>query len=310
VIGGSSVGRRALVLLGLLACGPGADEGASARQHAAEVARGPVVATVGAAEIGLHDVEQAVRQTGLAPEKALERLVAEQLLGQHAAERGYGEGATLERELKKARARALLEHAVEGEITPASIPAEAVAARFAQLEKGLDRPDARLVSWLVLPKASSAPGPLSEVSEGEAALSRLAGLPLDALRAELVTLQQEAEERGVAARLEQQQVAVGSKLHEPALVQAIDALPEPGLVPKLVDTRRGALVVVVEQFLPARKATLADHEAKIREQLALEARVKRTRELLAELAARASVKYDEAALRKALADDSLLGNLP
>jgi hypothetical protein len=308
---GSGVGRRALVFLGLWACGPSAGEQSQAREQAALAAHGPAVARVGEAEIGLHDVEQAARATGLKPESALERLVAEQLLGQYAEQQGYGEGAEVERELKKARARALLAEAVERDITAASIPADEVAKRFAGLKGSLDRPDSRVASWLTLPRAAGDRVPLAGATEAEAALERLSGLPLPALRAELTAIRDEAEERGVHVVLEQtQRVAVASQSHEPALLKALKAQAEPGLVPRVIDTPRGALVVVVEEVLPPREATLEEHEAPIREQLVLERRAERTRELLDKLAAGTTVRYEGQAIQQALADDSLLGTLP
>jgi hypothetical protein len=305
------VDRRALVLLLLLgACRPDAGDTAQSSAAARRLAHGPVVARVGAAELGLHDVEQAVHETGLAPDKALDRLVAEQLLGQRAEERGYGSGAGLDRELKKARARALLEQAVERDITPEGVPAAQVAERFAKLKASLDRPEARSVTVLSFPRSKGGPAPLLNEVDAKAAMARLLGLPPEAQEEQLATLRDEAAERGQTLKLDQLLVPLTGGGVDPTLQSAVAALTRPGLVPQVVETRRASLLVVAGELVPAHEASFAEHEAAIRAQLANEARVERTKALLDELTAHARIRYDEEAIQRALADDSLLGNLP
>jgi hypothetical protein len=302
------VNTRALVFLLLGACGPDAGDAPAEGSAAATVARGAVVARVGAAEVGLHDVEQVVHETGLSPQQALDRLVAEQLLGQRAEERGYGSGAVLSRELKKARARALLEQTVEREITPEGFPAAQVEARFASLKASLDRPEARAITVLLFP--STGPAPMLGAIDAKAALERLSGLPLDAQHEQLVAMRDEAAEHGLSVRLDQQLMPLHGKGVDPAVLRAVSALTEPGLVPQVVQAERGSMLVLVDEFVPAHQATLSEHEAAIRGQLASEARAARTKELVDGLAKQAQVRYDDQAIQRVLSDDSLLGNLP
>ncbi len=93
------------------ACGEGASPGSSGAGLAAR-ATGPVVARVNGDPIGLDEVRTVCASSGLSPEQALARLEDERLLAQYAEARGYG--ALVSRlELERARARALLEQAVD-----------------------------------------------------------------------------------------------------------------------------------------------------------------------------------------------------
>lgn len=76
--------------------------------------QGPVVAEVDGDAIGLGEVQRLCDVTGLSPRAALERLVSERLLVQHAAEQGYGELPAVERAAARARVRALLAATIEG----------------------------------------------------------------------------------------------------------------------------------------------------------------------------------------------------
>jgi hypothetical protein len=68
--------------------------------------------------------------------------------------------------------------------------------------------------------------------------------------------------------------------------------------------------VLGDALLAAHEGSLAEHEAALRDQLVTEARAARTKQLLDGLTERARIRYDEQAIQQAIADDSLLGNLP
>lgn len=74
---------------------------------------GPVVAEVDGDAIGLGEVQRLCALTGLSPRAALQRLVGERLLVQHAAEQGYGQLPAVERAAARARVRALLASTIE-----------------------------------------------------------------------------------------------------------------------------------------------------------------------------------------------------
>jgi hypothetical protein len=79
-----------------------------------------------------------VELTGLTPREALERLVSERLLVQHAEARGYGEFAVVRREVERARVRALLQEVIERGRAPEDIPLDKVRARFEQKRAALE----------------------------------------------------------------------------------------------------------------------------------------------------------------------------
>jgi hypothetical protein len=117
----------AMLLLVLCAC-----EGSAAsrpRQSSAQ-ARGQVVARVQGSAIGLEQVRELARATGLSPREALTRLEDALLLEQRAVAEGYQQSAGVAREAQRALVRALLAETVEAENTPESIPVAQVRERF------------------------------------------------------------------------------------------------------------------------------------------------------------------------------------
>jgi hypothetical protein len=103
-----------LGVLGLvMACGEGSRQAPTSR---AVRETGPVVARVNGDPIGLDEVRRLCAASSLSAEQALERLVEERLLAQHAEARGYGELAETRNALLRAQVRALLEDSVEREV--------------------------------------------------------------------------------------------------------------------------------------------------------------------------------------------------
>jgi hypothetical protein len=114
-----------LGVLGMVACGDSARPAPSSR---AVRDTGPVVARVNGDPIGLDEVRALCAAVKLSPEQALERLVEERLLAQHAEARGYGELAETRDAVVRAQVRALLEESVDREV-------EGTQARRERLER-------------------------------------------------------------------------------------------------------------------------------------------------------------------------------
>lgn len=101
---------------------------------------GPVVAEVDGDAIGLGEVQRLCDLTGLSPRAALQRLVGERLLVQHAAEQGYGDLPAVERAAARARVRALLASTIEvpavgDTVTDPRAKLERLLAELAQTHK-------------------------------------------------------------------------------------------------------------------------------------------------------------------------------
>ena len=116
-------GTRALPVVSLvvaLGCGgePGSVEVAGRRGEGTAEVGGDVVATVDGHPITAGDVVRAVRVTGLSKERALERLVRQELLVLEARRRGYADAPSVRRIAEKAAVQALLARAVEEPVPP------------------------------------------------------------------------------------------------------------------------------------------------------------------------------------------------
>jgi hypothetical protein len=135
--------RRRVALGGFVAfalLAAGCEQGGARPRHSAPSTQveGLVVARVNGEAITAAEVERVVQLTGLTPREAVERLVGERLLVQHAEARGYGELAVVRRELERARVRALLQEVIERGRAPEDIPLEKVRARFEQKRAALE----------------------------------------------------------------------------------------------------------------------------------------------------------------------------
>lgn len=108
----------------LLGCTASQDAGEPVPERVATPA-----ALVNGEAIAIEEVRELVRASGLPPKRALERLVAERLLAQYAAERGYGEHVEVQRGGAQERVHLLLAQAVE-----AGSDAGDVATRRTKLE--------------------------------------------------------------------------------------------------------------------------------------------------------------------------------
>jgi hypothetical protein len=301
---------RSLIALGLLvlACDSSGSDAANLELPDLP-ARGAVVARVDGAELGLDDVGELMRDTGLPARTALDRLIAEQLLGRHAAAQGHAASPELSRELRKARARALLEATVEKEVAEASIPEADVRARFARDKNRYDQRETRelvYVSWAI------APGTPEAIPRGLAqqALDRLLALSLSEVTDELHTIANEARAQGVAVKEGAIQVVEGEARVDPNVAAAVFPQHEPALVPEVLKAGPNFSVVYISNVIRAHEAAFEEHAAEVRAQLLSEARHKRAQTFIDELRHRVAVVYHEDIIERALSDEALLGTLP
>jgi hypothetical protein len=136
----------------LSACG---HEQSSPERAQVTAASATAAATVNGQVITLNEVSALCNETGLSPRTALQRLVVERLLLQHAEAGRYEEHAAVQRGLAQARVRALLAEAVERGTTE-----DATAERKRKLDallSALSRSTAVKVHEAALARLSEAP---------------------------------------------------------------------------------------------------------------------------------------------------------
>ena len=107
----------ARILIGLVLLGACSTDGGALRASDEQPTRG-TVASVNGSAIQLSEVAEVCRRTGLLPREALAQIVSERLLVQYAEAQGYDEDSVVQRELTRARVRALLAQTVEADTQP------------------------------------------------------------------------------------------------------------------------------------------------------------------------------------------------
>ena len=305
------VGRQTMRFVGLLSAGlalacSGAETGPVAKQVHRQ-ARGPVVATVDGDPITLSEIEELVQATELSPREALARLENERVLAAYAEGRGYGKAA--DAELKRARVRALLASAVEVGNAPSEISSEEVSARFEAVRAREEKPETRSVMH-VLFKIESAADEAKAAAGAQALLRELqAAGSADQVVAILTKLPEKGAHAGVQIVRETGEATRAGTLQKP-FVDSVFAASAPGVLPATVRTTLGLHVIFLKAIKPAVGMSLADSEQGIRRQLSTEKRSEALAQLIEQLKVKDPVVLDEAFVRKALADDSLLGTPP
>jgi len=294
----------------IVACGGAEPEvGTSRVKRQTTEARGPVVAVVDGDPISVSEVQELVDATGLTPREALARLEDERLLALYAEQRGYGQDAASQRELKRARARALLAGAVEQGRAPADVSAAEVEKRFESIRQRDKRPPTRSVTH-VLFKTEQGKSGESAKAAAEAFLREVrARTTLAEQSAMLDAMSAQGEQGSVPFVRESFDAAQDGKLEKP-FADAVFELPGPGLLPRLAQTSYGYHVIVVRELKEPMVPQLATYETGIREQLALEQRKAALDALIEGLKLKDAVVPDEAFIKRALADDKLLGAAP
>ncbi len=310
---GLATKRRALPWVycwaALAACDSVARQSGSAPTREQVGATASAVASVDGDAISVAEVEHLVRATGLGPFAALRRLERERLLAAYAESRGYGQDERASREIRQARVRALLHAEVEQGRAPKDVTAAEVGARFEALRTRDTRPEVRHVIHVLFKLGhGAADGPAR--AHAEAWLRTLQALPtLDGVAAELSAVPATGERSGLPVVRESLQVTRDSRLEQPFL-DAVFALAEPGLAPRITRTTYGLHVMLLREIAAPVVPVRSDYEAGIRKQLSDEKRAAALESLVDELRAAAPPVLDEAFVRRALTDDALLGSQP
>ncbi|AKF07889.1 peptidylprolyl isomerase [Sandaracinus amylolyticus] len=301
-----SVVVACLVSLALACGGETAAPDAGARRAVAPSARvsGTVVSTVDGAPITLEEVEEVARETGLAPQDALRRLQEERVLAAHAEAAGLGDDDEVQDAVRRASVQALLEARVEAEITPASIPAEQVAARMEAQRARWARPERRRSTHVVARLAPDAP------PEADAAAERFARRAIERMsaaedaRAEAHVIGEEDHAgRTYEVLVEDLPPVTREGQLVPEYLDALFSRAEPGVVAQPLRTTFGWHAIVLTEVMPPWEAPRDEVVSAMRQELAVEARAARLEELARELASRTPVERDEAAIDRAITID-------
>jgi parvulin-like peptidyl-prolyl isomerase len=279
----------------LIALGCGDDEGPIApRAHGGEGVGGQVIATVDGVGVTISDVERYVAATGATPQEALRRLTELELLAGEAARRGYHDRPEVELVRDRARVQRFLIDRIEGVVTPESISAAAISARY---EANIDRyrvPERRSSTHLLVrvPEAADEPtyrraeeiarAILAEASEGdaeaviEAAARRDVPEPLRLRREELLAFPREGA-------------------LEAPYAEALFVTNPQTLHPETVRTSYGVHVIFVRDVHPAVDVSLEEATPAIRRELVIEGRQTLLEERLRRARSERAVEVNEPA---------------
>lgn len=273
--------------------------------------QGPIVARVDGEPVSLDDVQQTVLATGLSPAEALGRIEAEALLAEHARRTGYGGSKKDERAIEAARVRVLLRVEIERGTAPEQIPAAAVKERFEQVRKKRDRPEGRAVLHVLFRVEGGVQENGAQEQKARLAaqqlLDKVRSLSAQDVRSALESYPPKSERDGLPIVRERiGDARKGQGLAAP-FEQAIFATSTPQLIREIVRTSFGYHVIFVEAIVPAESLNFGDAESAVRQALSTEIRAKALETLLARLKAEGAIQYHEAAIRKGLSDDKLLG---
>lgn len=289
-------------------CEGEASEPGAVQKQVQQKAAGPIVARVNGQPITLAEVEELAKATNLSPTEALARLEEELVLAAYAHEKGYGQDAQTARALKQARVRAMLKVAVERGTAPSDVPLTEVQQRFEDVRKRDERPEMRTITH-VLFKTAEKGDEAKARAEAEALLREVSGKP--DIEAQLAVLEQ-VPEKGKYHGLEvvRETMETFKERLEAPFADAAFALNEPGRVSRVARTSFGFHVILVRAIKPPYRLVFAEQEQAVRDQLSVEKRQAALAKLVETLQVKDAPQLDDAFVRKALADDRLLGASP
>ncbi|MEZ4256456.1 MAG: peptidylprolyl isomerase [Polyangiales bacterium] len=256
---------------------------------------GNVVATVDGRPITVARVAAVVRATGLAPSDALRRLEDEELLASEAAKRGMGERAVVQRILKQAAVQKLLHEAVEVPMQAANVPAKEVDKVFEQRRDSLSHPEQRAsVHILVRVKPGAAP-------DVDAKAKLVAQRAITDLRRAvdydvLVDSLNGTFRDGVQLYAERVPALARDSRADKAYLDAMFALPAPGVVDHPVRSMFGWHAIAVAKIIPPSTADRHAADARLRESLVVPMRKRQLGSLLDAVRKRVTVERDEGAI--------------
>lgn len=258
-----------------------------------------VVARVGGQGISAADVAARMRDEGLDASAALEQLVDEALLVEHASRLGLRPDAEAGRAEERVMVRAMLRD-FERERTPESISDEELRADFEQHRDVYEVPERR-ASWHILVKD---PGP-----EGR---ERAAAIHAELRRADDLREVYERYAAGSESDSEVEIIAEELPLVPKAVAlektykDALFSAESKGLVKEVVETSYGWHAIVVTEIAPRERRRLEDVEDEIRTRLSLQKRSDKLAETIQALEREGLVELDEARAARVLSKSGRL----
>jgi len=285
--------RVALLSAALLAaCAPdgAADEGLGLgdRIRGDERVGGEVVSTVDGHAITLEEVEAAARAAEVEPAVALRRLQDEALLALAARRaRGPRDDPAVTRAERQAMVQALLERTVEAE--EPEVPEDEVVAAYEASRGRFSAPETRWSAYVVALDA-----PVADMDAGRAWIAQIveelreAPDPVNAALA----VRRRSDLDALPFAVEVQEVAGlprDDPRSEPAYLQALFAMEEPGVFPEPVRTQLGWHAVILTRIEPPRTTSREEALETLRQERVAQLRHGELNELVADIARRTPV---------------------
>jgi parvulin-like peptidyl-prolyl isomerase len=290
------------VLLAAAGCGDDAGGGGGSGPRVQGDARigGQVVSTVDGVAITVDDVRRRAEVGRIAPREALRQLQDDMLLAAEAERRGLGRDPRVVQDARRAAVQALLREQVEASIPESSIEPDAIARAYQRHLDQFQQPERRASKHVLVRVPPDAPP-----EADRAARARIEGL-LTEVRAvpDPTAWIDERLAAGVPGLVIEE--VPGLTRHDQAdaaYLEALYALPAPGLVPGPVRTGFGWHAILLTEVIPARNVTLEEATPELRRSVLDSRRRARVAELIEETAGRTAVEPNQDAVRAALARD-------
>lgn len=257
-----------------------------------------VVARVGGQPIGAAEIAARMAAEDLDAGRALDQLVADELLMQEAMRRGLTASAEQRRAVERLMVRAMLRD-FEAELTPQSVPDDEVRADFAAHREALQVPERR-ASWHILVEDTTEAGR----ARAESILSEVRAAR-DPRTVYDRYAQPDTTQDGLRIVTEElplmSQKAAIEKPYKDALFEA----ESKGPLKELVETSHGWHVIVLTRIVPGQTRTLDDVEEEIRERLSQKKRFEKLAGTVRALEARGLVEYDARGVERLLSMSGL-----
>lgn len=301
--------RLALLALLFTAC----DQGAGSHAQEIELARGDahvggdVVSTVDGHPITVAEVEQAAREAGVPPRRALRELQDELILARAAERRGFDAATEVERARRQSAVQALLARGVEAEVGPDRIDPATLEAEFEANPGRFDRPERRRSAHLL---ASVGPDATPSAAAAAEAWIRekhaeIAAAP-DPAAAILAIRRNPPTDLPFTVSVEEVPGLDRDAGADPAYLAALFSRDDAGLVAEPVHTAFGWHVVAVTGTEPAWTATHEEAIATLRDERLVSLRADYLEALVRRLASEQPVAVEHDTLRRILSDPSFL----
>lgn len=250
------------------------------------------MARVGDEVIGVSDVADRMRTTGIGAADALDELIDEALLVDEATKRGLTESAADRRAVERVMVRRMLRD-FEADLTPADVPDEDVRADFEQYRDRFQVLERR-ESWHVLVRDTSEAA--KAMSESILREVRAADDP------------RKVYDRYASGEVETAIEVIAEDLpaitreagFEEPYKEALFAAQSTGVLQNPVETKYGWHVIVLTEIVPGEVRELEDVEDDIRERLSQKMRFRKVAATVAELEDQGLVEYDDEGIDRLL----------